>query len=248
MGGPCEAALILTHQSTLVCSCLCVRSYIRVFYCCGTVHRESHSSLVLPELYSMTLHDRWAARTLGGYYQAVNQWKRLPSRFVCTINVPDCWLMCVYAAYGPARHLLSFGPDWIYTKTKASWPMCCADFFFFLFKPEKAVKKTIEGTDVECAGLNLEVFSPPDTPGSLESFWIKKKSSRDCGGQETTPYRVVWVFVYREKVDKKFIDACLYVKDRMEEVSSPDKEMVSGFIWLWKNEVKWKVYWFLCVC
>lgn len=59
-----------------------------------------------------------------------------------------------------------------------------------------------------------------------------KKSSRDCGGQETTPYCVVWVFVYREKVDKKFIDACLYVKDRMEEVSSPDKEMVSGFFWL----------------
>jgi len=34
------------------------------------------------------------------------------------------------------------------------------------------------------------------------------------------------VFVFREKVDKGFIDACLYVKDRMEEVSSPDKEMV----------------------
>lgn len=31
---------------------------------------------------------------------------------------------------------------------------------------------------------------------------------------------------YREKVDKGFIDACMYVKDRMEEVSSPDKEMV----------------------
>lgn len=31
---------------------------------------------------------------------------------------------------------------------------------------------------------------------------------------------------YREKVDKGFIDACVYVKDRMEEVSSPDKEMV----------------------
>ncbi|XP_069560908.1 KN motif and ankyrin repeat domain-containing protein 2 isoform X2 [Brachyistius frenatus] len=28
-----------------------------------------------------------------------------------------------------------------------------------------------------------------------------------------------------EKVDKGFIDACLYVKDRMEDVSSPDKEM-----------------------
>lgn len=35
------------------------------------------------------------------------------------------------------------------------------------------------------------------------------------------------VFFSREKVDKKFIDACVYVKDRMEEVPSPDKEMVS---------------------
>lgn len=34
------------------------------------------------------------------------------------------------------------------------------------------------------------------------------------------------LFSSREKVDKKFIDACMYVKDRMEEVSSPDKEMV----------------------
>lgn len=36
----------------------------------------------------------------------------------------------------------------------------------------------------------------------------------------------------REKVDKKFIDACMYVKDRMEEVSSPDKEMVRTFLFL----------------
>lgn len=36
----------------------------------------------------------------------------------------------------------------------------------------------------------------------------------------------VCLFSSREKVDKKFIDACMYVKDRMEEVSSPDKEMV----------------------
>lgn len=41
------------------------------------------------------------------------------------------------------------------------------------------------------------------------------------------------VFVLsREKVDKKFIDACMYVKDRMEEVSSPDKEMVGTFLFL----------------
>lgn len=33
-------------------------------------------------------------------------------------------------------------------------------------------------------------------------------------------------------MDKKFIDACMYVKDRMEEVSSPDKEMVGTFLLL----------------
>lgn len=33
-------------------------------------------------------------------------------------------------------------------------------------------------------------------------------------------------------MDKKFIDACMYVKDRMEEVSSPDKEMVRTFLFL----------------
>lgn len=31
-------------------------------------------------------------------------------------------------------------------------------------------------------------------------------------------------------MDKGFIDACVYVKDRMEEVSSPDKEMVNMFL------------------
>lgn len=36
---------------------------------------------------------------------------------------------------------------------------------------------------------------------------------------------------FREKVDKGFIDACVYVKDRMEEVSSPDKEMVNMFLY-----------------
>ncbi|XP_075944458.1 uncharacterized protein kank4 isoform X2 [Anarhichas minor] len=30
-----------------------------------------------------------------------------------------------------------------------------------------------------------------------------------------------------EKIDQGFIDACIYVKDRMEEVSSPDKEMAA---------------------
>lgn len=39
-------------------------------------------------------------------------------------------------------------------------------------------------------------------------------------------YCVIFSFPTREKVDKRFIDACVYVKDRMEEVSSPDKEMV----------------------
>ncbi|KAM8745606.1 uncharacterized protein kank4 isoform 2-T6 [Acanthopagrus schlegelii] len=38
-----------------------------------------------------------------------------------------------------------------------------------------------------------------------------------------------------EKVDKKFIDACLYVKDRMEEVSSPDKEMRQVLVVLYQE-------------
>ncbi|XP_029938352.1 KN motif and ankyrin repeat domain-containing protein 4 isoform X2 [Salarias fasciatus] len=38
-----------------------------------------------------------------------------------------------------------------------------------------------------------------------------------------------------EKVDKGFIDACVYVKDRMEEVSSPDKEMRQVLVVLYKE-------------
>ncbi|KAM9357783.1 uncharacterized protein kank4 [Symphorus nematophorus] len=38
-----------------------------------------------------------------------------------------------------------------------------------------------------------------------------------------------------EKVDKRFIDACLYVKDRMEEVSSPDKEMRQVLVVLYQE-------------
>ncbi|XP_005457165.1 KN motif and ankyrin repeat domain-containing protein 4 [Oreochromis niloticus] len=37
------------------------------------------------------------------------------------------------------------------------------------------------------------------------------------------------------KVDKGFIDACLYVKDRMEEVSSPDKEMRQVLVVLYQE-------------
>ncbi|XP_054909583.1 KN motif and ankyrin repeat domain-containing protein 4 [Poeciliopsis prolifica] len=39
----------------------------------------------------------------------------------------------------------------------------------------------------------------------------------------------------REKVDKGFIDACAYVKDRMEEVSSPDKEMRQVLVVLYQE-------------
>ncbi|XP_038571217.1 KN motif and ankyrin repeat domain-containing protein 2 [Micropterus salmoides] len=41
-----------------------------------------------------------------------------------------------------------------------------------------------------------------------------------------------------EKVDKSFIDACLYVKDRMEEVSSPDKEMRQVLVVLYQEWFK----------
>ncbi|KAM4739650.1 uncharacterized protein kank4 isoform 1-T3 [Anableps anableps] len=39
----------------------------------------------------------------------------------------------------------------------------------------------------------------------------------------------------RDKVDKGFIDACIYVKDRMEEVSSPDKEMRQVLVVLYQE-------------
>ncbi|XP_041646731.1 KN motif and ankyrin repeat domain-containing protein 2 [Cheilinus undulatus] len=42
----------------------------------------------------------------------------------------------------------------------------------------------------------------------------------------------------REKVDKGFLDACVYVKDRMEEVSSPDKEMRQVLVVLYKEWFK----------
>ncbi|TKS74251.1 KN motif and ankyrin repeat domain-containing protein 4 [Collichthys lucidus] len=38
-----------------------------------------------------------------------------------------------------------------------------------------------------------------------------------------------------ENVDQRFIDACLYVKDRMEEVSSPDKEMRQVLVLLYQE-------------
>ncbi|KAF6734389.1 KN motif and ankyrin repeat domain-containing protein 4 [Oryzias melastigma] len=41
-----------------------------------------------------------------------------------------------------------------------------------------------------------------------------------------------------EKVDKGFIDACVYVKDRMEEVSSPDKEMRQVLVVLYQEWFK----------
>ncbi|XP_068599911.1 KN motif and ankyrin repeat domain-containing protein 1 [Brachionichthys hirsutus] len=38
-----------------------------------------------------------------------------------------------------------------------------------------------------------------------------------------------------EKVEQKFIDACIYVKDRMEEVSSPDKDMRQVLVALYQE-------------
>ncbi|KAM6939254.1 uncharacterized protein kank4 [Lycodopsis pacificus] len=41
-----------------------------------------------------------------------------------------------------------------------------------------------------------------------------------------------------EKIDQGFIDACIYVKDRMEEVSSPDKEMRQVLVVLYQEWFK----------
>uniref|UniRef100_A0AAV2KRV3 KN motif and ankyrin repeat domain-containing protein 4 n=1 Tax=Knipowitschia caucasica TaxID=637954 RepID=A0AAV2KRV3_KNICA len=52
----------------------------------------------------------------------------------------------------------------------------------------------------------------------------EKQESEERGLLDVTPEHEV-LEEDGEKVDRGFVDACLYVKDRMEEVSSPDKEM-----------------------
>ncbi|KAL3976719.1 serine/threonine-protein kinase SIK3 [Sarotherodon galilaeus] len=68
----------------------------------------------------------------------------------------------------------------------------------------------------------------PPRRGSSES-----PTSPAALGQVVT--RITGLLGEQGKVNKGFIDACLYVKDRMEEVSSPDKEMRQVLVVLYQE-------------
>ncbi len=72
--------------------------------------------------------------------------------------------MCVYAAEAhKVSFIFCFHPRQNLHKNQSSrlLAICMQTRWYFHIKPEKAVKKTMERIDVECAGLNLDgVFFP----------------------------------------------------------------------------------------
>ncbi|XP_039984338.1 KN motif and ankyrin repeat domain-containing protein 2 isoform X2 [Xiphias gladius] len=65
---------------------------------------------------------------------------------------------------------------------------------------------------------------------------MKKNGVADKQGNKGAKKNLKFVGVNGgDKIDKGFIDACLYVKDRMEEVSSPDKEMRQVLVVLYQE-------------
>ncbi|KAG7242336.1 hypothetical protein INR49_024012 [Caranx melampygus] len=72
-----------------------------------------------------------------------------------------------------------------------------------------------------------------------EVLWLRRRRVKEACWIQRAAWscrrsRLKWR-IYTEKVDKGFIDACLYVKDRMEEVSSPDKEMRQVLVVLYQE-------------
>ena len=135
---------------------------------------------------------------------------------------------CVNELWKSVRHLWSFVliPDIIYTEANVagSWPYAVHSWWYFHIKPEKSNENNRKN---RCGLFWIKIgyfftakytWTAWKTRNFTEMYpeWVKNHYSLLC----------LLVFVFREKVEKAFIDACLYVKDRMEEVSSPDKEMV----------------------
>lgn len=131
-------------------------------------------------------HEHWV--DIIGQWISVKCYRR---GFTSVCQTVDwCVCVCVRCRGLAARHLLSFVfiPDRIYTRPKVavSWPYVTQTWWYFHMKPGKAVKKTMGRTDVECAGLNSDVFFPSrySWPAWKLNFfsksylwWVKKK---DC--------------------------------------------------------------------
>ncbi|KAJ0032630.1 hypothetical protein NQD34_002711 [Periophthalmus magnuspinnatus] len=90
-----------------------------------------------------------------------------------------------------------------------------------------AAQSEPQGTvETEGAEAKAEAQAEAQTQG------VKEESER--GLLDLTPEHEV-LEEDGERVDRGFVDACLYVKDRMEEVSSPDKEMRQVLVVLYQE-------------
>ncbi|KAM7388137.1 hypothetical protein PAMP_024336 [Pampus punctatissimus] len=92
-------------------------------------------------------------------------------------------------------------------------------------EPEEEKEKEAAETQIKDAEI---------LPEGGDAVAAEKESERSLLDPETSQ-ELLEEQAEGEKVDKGFIDACLYVKDRMEEVSSPDKEMRQVLVVLYQE-------------
>ncbi|XP_028259771.1 KN motif and ankyrin repeat domain-containing protein 4 [Parambassis ranga] len=94
---------------------------------------------------------------------------------------------------------------------------------------EKDQEEAAKAQEKEAEGKEAEVSAEGGGAAGEE-----KEVERDLMDPEVSQ-ELLEELAEGEKVDKGFIDACMYVKDRMEEVSSPDKEMRQVLVVLYKE-------------
>ncbi|XP_070687884.1 KN motif and ankyrin repeat domains 1 [Pempheris klunzingeri] len=90
-------------------------------------------------------------------------------------------------------------------------------------KPEEGAETQQKDAEVSAEGGGAVAAEREDERGLLDPEGSQELLEEQAEG---------------EKVDKSFIDACLYVRDRMEEVSSPDKEMRQVLVVLYQEWFK----------
>lgn len=95
-------------------------------------------------------------------------------------------------------------------------------------EPEPAAEKPEEAPETQ----EEDTEAPAEVAGATSAEAVEKEC--ELGLLDIAPHQEL-LEEDGEKVDKQFIDACLYVKDRMEEVSSPDKEMRQVLVALYQE-------------
>ncbi|XP_061540357.1 KN motif and ankyrin repeat domain-containing protein 4 [Phycodurus eques] len=97
-------------------------------------------------------------------------------------------------------------------------------------KEPASAEKPEEGADAQAKDAEI-------LPSEEAAVAAEKESSEDLLDSKGS-HGLLGEEAEGEKVDKSFIDACLYVKDRMEEVTSPDKEMRQVLVVLYQEWFK----------